>query len=366
MVEQIDPLFPSWGPLFSSGEPPANDPEPRWEPIRVARSDVILPTRNPVEAYLARLGPSSQRTMRQSLAVLARVVWADTAKGLVPEQLAWWELRAADAVEIRSRLAVGYASRSVNRMLSALRGVLEESWRMGLLEKEEYRSTVNLPGLRGQSTQRVRLQVEEIRALFLACAEEGVAGVRDAALLALTCGTGLRVSEVRNLNLGDYTVDRGELRVRGSSPGEYTTYVRGGAREAVDHWVEVRGGRAGPLLLAISQTGKILPHRLGERSVSKILQKLRIRAHVQPFRPRHLRDSFLAHLEAAGLREPLLRAILGRTPAGMNEEQLLQLEQQKQRAIERVPIPYVRRADLFAGGEEEELPLRERSRGLFD
>ncbi len=92
----------------------------------------------------------------------------------------------------------GRAVATVNAYLSALKGVAGEAWMLKLMDVESYQHIRAVRQVRGSALPRGRaLQREEIRELFAVCeADTGsITGVRDAALLAIILGCGLRRSE---------------------------------------------------------------------------------------------------------------------------------------------------------------------------
>jgi site-specific recombinase XerC len=72
-------------------------------------------------------------------------------------------------------------------------------------------------------------------------------GARDAALLELLYGCGLRRAEVVALDLADYDHADGSLRVRGKGNKERRAYLAAGAQAALDDWLQLRGDTPGPL-----------------------------------------------------------------------------------------------------------------------
>ena len=57
------------------------------------------------------------------------------------EDRPWWLLRYEDTMHIRDLLIARYRDASpvnVNKKLSALRGVLEECWNLGLMSSDDY------------------------------------------------------------------------------------------------------------------------------------------------------------------------------------------------------------------------------------
>jgi len=132
--------------------------------------------------------------------------------------LDWAALRCPHTTAVRSRLADGrYAPATANRHLAALRGVLKECWRLGYVTADDFRRAADLEAIRGSRLPRGRaLKGGEVRALFDSCVQtaksaQATIAVRDAALLAILYGSGLRRAEVVALDLEH--VDREHGRV---------------------------------------------------------------------------------------------------------------------------------------------------------
>jgi integrase len=101
-------------------------------------------------------------------------------------------------------------------MLAALRRVLLEARRLGLMTPEDYARAADIGAVKGTSLPpRRALSIGELTALRAACsADPTPAGPRDAALSALLSCGGLRRSEVVALDLSDYQPDSGAVTVR--------------------------------------------------------------------------------------------------------------------------------------------------------
>ena len=101
--------------------------------------------------------------------------------------------------------------------------------------------------------------VAEVRRLFETCGDKP-GGARDAAMLALLYGCGLRRSEAVALLLDDY--DHGKVTVRsGKGRKERIVYCPAGGREAINAWIARRGLAPGALLNPVNKAGHI-QHRL--------------------------------------------------------------------------------------------------------
>ena len=168
---------------------------------------------NPATVYLARLAPGSRRTMRGALAIVAAICVPDAEVPPDPERFPWWSFRAEHAKAVRAVLAETYKYTTANKTLSALRGVLREAWELGLMETEHYHRAATVRAVKGSSASAATgrsLARGELRALIEACLtpvspRKGDAAVvtekgqRDAALVALGYGCGLRRDELATL-----------------------------------------------------------------------------------------------------------------------------------------------------------------------
>jgi hypothetical protein len=105
-------------------------------PHALAAPDTLPLDRHPVAVYLARLSPSSRRTMRAALNAIAALLSDDRCDAW---SLDWAQLRYRHTTAVRAVLADGrYAPATANRHLAALRGVLKECWRLGYVTAEDF------------------------------------------------------------------------------------------------------------------------------------------------------------------------------------------------------------------------------------
>jgi integrase/recombinase XerD len=116
--------------------------------------------------------------------------------------------------------------------------------------------------VRGSRLPRGRaLQPGEIRSLFAACEDDDqkkpAMAARDAAILALLYGSGLRRAEAVGLELADYDRDAGILKVRGKGNKERLAHLGDASQAALEAWLLVRGEWAGALFVAINKGGKL-------------------------------------------------------------------------------------------------------------
>ena len=107
--------------------------------------------------------------MRQSLDIIAGILSDDHDA----ESFPWWEVTYRDSMAVRIALAERYKPATVNKMLSALRSVLKQTWRLGLIDADAYRRAADVENVRNSNLLSGRaLEREEIGKLFATCAAD--------------------------------------------------------------------------------------------------------------------------------------------------------------------------------------------------
>jgi len=193
-----------------------------------------------------------------------------------------------------------YARRSIARKSSAVRTFYDWLARRGRVVANPA-AAVDRPKLdaRIPRTLPSRGVVEALDAL----GDDDPITLRDRALLELLYSTGLRVSEVAALRLGDGT---GEfLRLRGKGGRERVVPVGRPARRAVARWVE----RGRPRLAAPEAGDALWVGRRGGPLDVRGVRRV-VRARLGTF-PHALRHSFATHLLEGGADLRTVQELLG-------------------------------------------------------
>ena len=201
---------------------------------------------HPAEVYLLGLGQGSRNTMRQALNAVAFLLSENSCDATT---LDWSQLRYKHTAALRAVLVEKYASRTANKMLSALRRVLKEALRLELMDAKDYARAVDISNIKVTKELRGRaLTPQEIARLMDVCLNDPTpAGFRDAGLIAILRGSGLRRREVVNPDLSDFNSDTGGVQVRGGKGGkDRMVYLPEGALAVVLDWLDVRGNAVGP------------------------------------------------------------------------------------------------------------------------
>lgn len=287
--------------------PPDGVFSPRWFPLRELTDED-----NVAVTYLLSLtADNSQRTMRQSLTVLSNYL---TQRRVDGRCFPWELLRHQHTHDIRTwlgrrtRLPANTPGRlresTAETYLCALRGVLRQAWKSGLMPAEDYCRAIDLERFTRRHVEppgRV-LTVKEIRAVAHQCRKDGgPAGARDAMILGLAVSGGLGLHDMARLAVEDLSLDTGQVRLRDAgATGWRVVEVDPGTVAAATEWLRYRGRLPGPLLYAVTSGGRVRVSPLTAAAIGKRLVLRATWAKVQGFSVRDTRKTFLAGLFAVG------------------------------------------------------------------
>lgn len=268
---------------------------------------------NPFDTYLQRLAVSSRRKMARHLSRFAHVF---AGEPIDPRSFPWGALRYRHTQAVQAALREGraWSPATANQALAALRGVLLDAFRLGLISAEDFHRARAIEDIgRGSPGRHGRvLSVSELRRLLQACEPATAAGARDLCLVVLGYLTGLRRSELASIELAKLDLAEASLDVLTKG----TKFRRLGlpplAVQACRRWLLHRGIAPGRLLLSVRRGDYVDPVGvLTGDSVAWILARVAERAGVARFSPHCLRKSLGTHLLERGADALLVRDILG-------------------------------------------------------
>lgn len=309
---------------------------------------------NPASIYLASLNKGSRRTMHTALNTLGALLGVGE---VVDSQghdvrcltVLWGNLRVEHTGAIRAKLEARYAPATANKLLVALRRVLKEARRLGQISADDYDRAVDLPSIPAEHRPRGRALIDaEMTALMRCCAGDSTpAGARDAAIIALLRGTGLRRSEAVALDLADYDPATGAFQIRSAmGKQDRLTYVAGGAKAAIDEWLIVRGRTVGPLFYGITKGGRLVVRRLADQAIAIICAARATEAGIAPFTPHDMRHTFISGLLEAGADIALVQRLAGHEDPATTSRYDRRGEAAKQRAVQMVHVPFFSRSGV--------------------
>jgi integrase len=321
-------------------------------PAVVTVQSAVPNDQSPAAVYLASLSDGSRRTMRTALNIIGELLGVGEMRNADGQDVRclvvpWASLRYQHTAAIRAALQERYAPATANKLLAALRRVLKETRRLGLISADDYDQASDLKNVRGSRLPRGRaLGDGEVVSLMRVCADDATpAGARDAAIIALLRGTGMRRSEAVALDLADYDSATGALTIRnGKGKKERLTYVVGGAKAALDEWITVRGQATGPLFYGVAKGGRLVVRRLADQAIAVICAARATAAGVPPFTPHDMRRTFISGLLDAGADIATVQRLAGHEDPATTSRYDRRGEAAKQRAVELVHVPFFSQA----------------------
>lgn len=272
------------------------------QPVTLARSDDAQPSVSPAAVYVAGLtSPASRRTMANALDQIARLL----NPGATALDFPWWRLRYEHTQVVRTQLIGKFGPRTVNRMLAAMRGVLNVCGRLRvqragvevpLLSAQDLHDALAFKGVPqseySEASAGRMLTPDEKKKLRAAATD-----LRDRAVLELDFATGLRRFEIAALDVAHWDRSADELAVKGKGRKLARLPVLPSAAIHLDAWLAVRGPVPGPLFCRYDTKHRPQPaSRLSVNGVQRIFAELEKAAGVAHFTTHDVRRTLISEL----------------------------------------------------------------------
>lgn len=244
---------------------------------------------NAAEVYLQQWAPETD-TYKTFYGALSRI--AVVLGGTSLETFDWGALRYSDVRGIGAKLVntkEGHEGEPLrpstkNKMLSALRGVLESGWRLGQIPNDEYHK-IKIDHERGKGKPAGRhLDSAEVEVLFKALDNQTP---QDAALIAIMCSCGLRRVEIVRLKRESYA--DGELTAYGKGNKERVVPVPTRWKPFIERWV--CSLNCGSFMFA-DDSGEPMTRAAVSHAVKRFWQS----AHIKKFSPHDCRRTFITRV----------------------------------------------------------------------
>ncbi|GAB1667343.1 TPA: tyrosine recombinase XerC [Mannheimia haemolytica] len=134
---------------------------------------------------------------------------------------------------------------------------------------------------------------------LLAIESDEPSDIRDIAMMELMYSSGLRLSELQGLDLGDMDLSAQEVRVQGKGSKERIVPIGSQALKALNRWLVVRlQFNPQDNAVFLNKRGGRLSHRSIQLAMKKWGERQGLESHLHPHKLRH---SFATHmLEASG------------------------------------------------------------------
>lgn len=211
---------------------------------------------------------------------------------------------------MRYMMENGKSSKTIARHVASIRSFHQFLLREHIVDKDP---SVHIETPQVERTLPKVLSPDEVEALLTAPDESTPFGKREKAMLELLYATGIRVTELMNLNVEDVHMTMGFVRCIGKGDKERIVPMGKMASGALQKYIE----ESRPKLLKRNQKEEALflnhhGRRLTRQGFWKILKKLALSAQIEKeLTPHTLRHSFATHLLENGADLRAVQEMLG-------------------------------------------------------
>ena len=165
---------------------------------------------------------------------------------------------------------------TVNVRLSAIRKLIGEARRNGILDAEQAAQMADVPNVRQQGTRLGNwLTREQAKELLAVPDRSSLKGKRDAVILALLLGCALRRRELAELRIIDLVQREGRwvlLDLVGKGKRVRTVAMPVWVKQAIDAWTTAANITKGRLLRPVNKGGKVVGEALADWSIWSVVE----------------------------------------------------------------------------------------------
>lgn len=285
------------------------------------------PLLSPARAYINTLSQRSRNTAFQALKKFANV-WLDVIEEETQQtysreidvfSLDWHHLSYNHMSLIRAKIGDMIANRDIsssyaNIVMAAIKGVLKECQRMGLMNREDLANITDFKSFKiNHKRKGTLLEVDEIRALLGVCDNSSL-GIRDAAIIAILASTGMRRQELCSLRVEDVNLNTRRVQIiSGKGNKDRVAFLKPEAVKRVKAWLDIRPQfEDNPyLLLPVQRYGYIANRQLNTQTIQLVLRERSKQAGITEVKPHDLRKFMASTLLLSGADIAQVSKLLG-------------------------------------------------------
>jgi integrase len=198
------------------------------------------------------------------------------------------------ALLMEYRTTIDHLSPStINVRLSAIRKLVGEARRNGMIGLEEAANLSDVPNVRQKGTRLGNwLTREQAKELLAVPDRSTLKGKRDYVILALLVGCALRRQELASLNIEAIQLREGRwviIDLRGKGGRIRTVAVPIWVKQGIDVWMAAARIEKGRLLRPLSKTGKIVGDELGAWAIWSVVEQSSKQIGIEHFGAHDLR-----------------------------------------------------------------------------
>ena len=215
---------------------------------------------------------------------------------------------------------------TINVRLSAMRKLVTEAHRNGMLGAEEAANLTGVPNIPEKGTRLGNwLTREQAKELLAVPDRSTIKGKRDYAILALLVGCALRRQELAELDVEKIQMREGRwviVDLRGKGGRVRTVAIPVWVKHAIDAWMTAAAIDKGRLLRSVSKSGKLNRDRLSDWAVWSIVEQSAKEIGIEHFGAHDLRRTCAKLCRKGGGDLEQIKFLLGHSSIQTTERYL--------------------------------------------
>ena len=293
---------------------------------------------NPAALYLITLQSGvSRATMASRLNfALSSLALADDY-----ESFDWRQLDSTLIYNIRNWLQKNdKAPSSIKNYLAAFKGVAREAFNHQVIDVETYMAIQNIKSVRGSRAPVGRsLSIDELNQMIDHCMIIGdEIGVRDATIISLMYGCGLRRQEAAKLTLAAFNQKKQSLTIVGKGNKERVIPLHPRIIDILQTWLSIRGNDQGRLFLRIYKGGHLSDKPMSDHAIYSVIIRRYKEAGLESLTPHDLRKSFATLLLENGEDIFTVQELMGHDSVDTTRKYDKRGEKNSRKAIKALPL----------------------------
>jgi integrase len=231
------------------------------------------------------------------------------------------------ALLMEYRTTIDHLSPStINVRLSAIRKLVGEARRNGMIGLEEADNLSEIPNVRQKGTRLGNwLTREQAKELLAVPDRSTLKGKRDYVIIALLVGCALRRQELASLKIEDIQLREGRwviIDLRGKGGRIRTVAVPIWVKRGIEDWMAAAKIEKGRLLRPLSKSGKIVGDELGDWAIWSVVEQSSTQIGIEHFGAHDLRRTCAKLCRKSGGDLEQIKFLLGHSSIQTTERYL--------------------------------------------
>lgn len=293
---------------------------------------------NPAELYIKSLQSNNSKILMKSrLNIICKKIDKDSNYINIDWSILSYELVLNVIENLKNE---NKAPATINSYIAAIKGVTKQAWKRKIIKTSTYLWINDIKDINGSRINTGRtLTTNEILKLIKSCNKnKDILGIRDAAIIAISYGAGLRRDETANLKINDYDIKEGTIKIIGKGNKERKNKINKKIQEVIKQWIDCRDKKSEHIFYSIRDNNHVFERKLSGGNIYTMLKKRYIEAKIEKISPHDLRRTYATKLLEQGHDIFIVQELMGHTRIDTTKK-------------------YDRRSEIFKNNAAEALPF---------